>query len=509
MADLDLRSGTESAFISQVRVVRPLTSELWNYEGGCRVAPTSARKVISAIAGISAVSLVLSACGGGSTSPTTTSPTASSSSEGSSAGTTPAGGPVGADSGWCDTVKGLYPDITGKNVNLYTVITAPEDTPYINTFKDFTTCTGATVNYEGSKEFEAQIGVRVSSGNPPDVAVFPQPGLMQQVQESSGAMKPLPDAVAENAKKYFPDDWTNYGTINGQFLGIPNNADFKSLVWYSPKTFKAKGYTVPTTWEELTALEDKIVAAGEKPWCIGIGSGEATGWQITDWLEEFVLRTAGPDVYDQWVSHDVKFADPAIADALKQTGDVIKNPKMVNAGFGPVSSIASTQFNEPAAKILDGSCPMAREAANFSANYKADVKIGPDGDINAFYFPPINDKFGKTVLGGGTFTAAFNDKPETDAFMYYLTTPEYANARAKQGFYISANRGLDPANVPSVVQQQALKTLQDPSATFRFDASDLMPAAVGADAEWKQFTAWITGQDDATTLANIDNAWPN
>ncbi|MEO5832132.1 MAG: ABC transporter substrate-binding protein [Nakamurella sp.] len=481
---------------------------------------TSARKTITAVAGVSALSLFLAACGssGTTTASSTTTSTSSSSASSSSASssdgatgsaTSSSDAPVGADSGWCDTVKGLYPDTQGKAVNLYTVITAPEDTPYIETFKSFTECTGATVNYEGSKEFEAQIGVRVSSGNPPDVAVFPQPGLMQQVQESSGAMLPLKDEVAANAKKYFPADWTNYGTINDQFLGVPNNADFKSLVWYSPKTFAAKGYTVPTNWQELQDLQAKIVAAGEKPWCIGIESGEATGWQITDWLEEYVLRTAGPDVYDQWVSHDVKFSDEPIAKATAEMAKVIKNPEMVNAGFGDVSSIASTNFNAPSTKILDGTCSMTRQAANFGSNYDASIKIGADGDINAFYFPPITEDFGQTVLGGGTFTAAFRDNDQINALMYYLTTPEYANTRAKAGNYISANRGLDPANVPVVVQKEALKTLQDPKATFRFDASDLMPAAVGADAEWKQFTAWITGQDDATTLANIDNAWPN
>jgi alpha-glucoside transport system substrate-binding protein len=491
------------------------------------VSRTSARKSITAVAGISALSLFLAACGGDSqttTTPATTSTSTTSSapaatgdatSEGDSTEATETGdsgdsggGAVGAESGWCDTVKGLYPDTDGTTVNLYTVITAPEDTPYIETFKSFTECTGATVNYEGSKEFEAQIGVRVSSGNPPDVAVFPQPGLMRQVQESSGAMLELKPEVAENAKKYFPEDWTNYGTINDQFLGIPNNADFKSLVWYSPKTFEAKGYTVPTNWQELQDLQAQIVAAGEKPWCIGIESGEATGWQLTDWLEEYVLRAAGPDVYDQWVSHEVTFSDPQIADALAQMGQVVKNPEMVNAGFGDVSSIASTNFNAPSTKILDGTCTLTRQAANFGSNYDASVTVGEDGDVNAFYLPPISEDFGQTVLGGGTFTAAFADRPEVDALMYYLTTPEYANTRAQAGNYISANRGLDPANVPVVVQKEALTTLQDPEATFRFDASDLMPAAVGADAEWKQFTAWITGQDDATTLANIDNAWP-
>jgi alpha-glucoside transport system substrate-binding protein len=179
----------------------------------------------------------------------------------------------------------------------------------------------------------------------------------------------------------------------------------------------------------------------------------------------------------------------------------------VNAGFGGVDTIASTQFNDVSTPIADGKCTFAREAANFDSNYEAS-QLGPDADVNAFYFPPANDQFGQTVLGGGTFYAAFTDRPEVQAFEYFVASPEYANARAQAGSYISANRGLQISSVESPIQQTALTTLQDPETVFRFDASDLMPAPVGSDAEWKQFTAWITGQDDATTLANIDAAWP-
>ncbi len=156
---------------------------------------------------------------------------------------------------------------------------------------------------------------------------------------------------------------------------------------------------------------------------------------------------------------------------------------------------------------MNGNCTVTRQAANYDANFK-DVTFGPDGDVNAFYFPPITEEFGKTVLGGGTFFAAFQDRPEVQAFMYFLASPEFANARAEAGSWINANKGLDPENVANAIQKEALKVLQDPETVFRFDASDLMPAPVGSDAEWKQFTAWITGQDDATTLANIDAAWP-
>ena len=361
-----------------------------------------AKKFTATIAGISAIALVLTACSSSSTSSTSSSAATSEASAGGETSAAAPAGPVEASIPWCDTIKSTYGDLTGKQVNVYTVIVAPEDQPYIDSFKPFEECTGAKVNYEGTKEFEAQIVVRVQSGNPPDLAMFPQPGLLQQIVETTGAVKPLQDPVKSLTNQYFPPDWVNYGTVNDIQFGIPNNADFKSLVWYSPKVFKEKGYTVPTTWAELTALTEQIAATGQKPWCIGIKSGEATGWQITDWLEEYVLRLAGPDVYDKWISHDVKFSDAQIADALKQVGDLIKNPKYVNAGLGDVATIASTEFNDVAPLILSGECTMSRQAANFTSNYKGSTVIGPDGDINAFYFPPISTDFGNVVLGGGT-----------------------------------------------------------------------------------------------------------
>ena len=258
----------------------------------------------------------------------------------------------------------------------------------------------------------------------------------------------------------------------------------------------------------MIALSDQIAAAGGKPWCAGIASGEATGWTLTDWLEDYVLRTAGPDVYDQWVNHDVKFADPAIANALAEMGKVIKNPAYVNGGFGDVSSIASTTFQDGGLPILKGDCTFHRQATFYEANWPAGTTVGPDGDVNAFYFPSIDESFGKPVLVGGETLAAFKDSPAVWALQYYFTTPFYSNTRAKLGSWLSANKGLEKASVQSEVLKTSLAVLNDPATVVRFDASDLMPAPVGSDAEWKQFTAWITGQDDATTLANIDKAWP-
>ena len=471
------------------------------------------KKFTATIAGISAVALVLSACSSNSTSSSSSSsaPASSAAATASAAGGAASGSAGAADAAaddWCSTVKANWPGTEGTSVNIYTTIVGDEQALYEESLKPFTECTGAAVTWEGSKEMEAQIGVRVSSGNPPDTAIFPQPGLLTQIVESSGSVLKVPDVTAANVDKWYNPGVKAYGTVNDIYFGVPNSTNFKSLIWYSPKFFKEKGYTVPKTYDEVIALSDQIAAAGGKPWCAGIASGEATGWTLTDWLEDYVLRTAGPDVYDQWVNHDVKFADPAIANALAEMGKVIKNPAYVNGGFGDVSSIASTTFQDGGLPILKGDCTFHRQATFYEANWPAGTTVGPDGDVNAFYFPSIDESFGKPVLVGGETLAAFKDSPAVWALQYYFTTPFYSNTRAKLGSWLSANKGLEKASVQSEVLKTSLAVLNDPATVVRFDASDLMPAPVGSDAEWKQFTAWITGQDDATTLANIDKAWP-
>jgi alpha-glucoside transport system substrate-binding protein len=418
--------------------------------------------------------------------------------------TTP--GPPSATSDWCEKAHALG-DLTGKSVGVLSVAGGAPVPRYQAAYRVFTECTGADVVNETVENFTAQLLTRVQAGTAPDVALLPQPGLLSEIVNDSGTVAPLPEDVAALADEYFPKDWMTYGRVNDTQFGIPNNADFKSLVWYSPKAFKDKGYRVPTTWAELQALQNQIANSGSKPWCAGIESGDSTGWMVTDWLEEYVLRTAGPDVYDQWVKHDVTFADPRIANALKQVGGVLKNQQLVNGGFSGVESIAATGVRDPAVKVLSGDCTMWK--FNSDVFFPAGTRFGLDGDIDAFYYPPITEQFGRTALGSGTFYAAFNNRPEVQAFLLFVASPEYANARAQQGSFISANRGLRVDNVSSPVLKTALAILQQDNTVFRFDASDLMPVQVGSSAEWKQLTAWINGQDDATTLSNIDAAWPS
>jgi alpha-glucoside transport system substrate-binding protein len=399
-----------------------------------------------------------------------------------------------------------YQGHDGKKVTIYSSIRDIEADRLAQSWKQFEDCTGIKIDHEGSGEFEAQLGVRVDGGNAPDLAFIPQPGLLKRFADG-GKLKPAGADTKAMAEQNYSPDWLKYSTVDGKFYGAPLGSNVKSFVWYSPKTFGEKGWQVPQTWDDLIKLSDQIAASGVKPWCAGIESGDATGWPATDWIEDLMLRMTSPEVYDQWTTHGIPFNDPQVAGAVDKAGTILKNDKYVNGGFGGVKSIATTSFQEAGTPILKNKCALHRQASFYANQWPQGTKVAEDGDVFAFYFPAVDPAKGKPVLGGGEFVAAFADRPEVQAVQTYLASGEYANSRAKIGDWVSANKKLDLNNVPNPVDKLSVQILQDEKTVFRFDGSDLMPAAVGAGTFWKGMVDWINGKDTATVLNGIEGSW--
>ncbi len=410
-----------------------------------------------------------------------------------------------------------YGDLQGKKVKIFGSIRPPQDASYIESFKPFEKCTGVKISYEGSQEFEAKLPGRVAKGGSVDLAMIPQPGLLKKLV-ATGKVVPAPSEVARNMDEYFNSELKSVGSVDGTFYAAPLGASVKSYVWYSPKAFAELGYSVPKSYAELTSLTERIIKDNPdgktKPWCAGIQSGDATGWVATDWLEDLILRFYGPAVYDQWVQHEIPFNDQRVARALGFVGEILKNPERVNGGLGDVSSVAATSFIDAGKPLLNRTCWLHRQGDSYAVNWEDGGKtvVAPDGDVWAFYFPTVDPTQGKPVLIGGEFLAAFSDRPEVQAVQIYLSSLEWANAKAratpKTGGWVSANRKLDLNLIKSPIDQQSARILQDPRNEYRFDGSDLMPAAVGAGSFWTWMTKWVTGASDAEALDAIEESWP-
>lgn len=401
-------------------------------------------------------------------------------------------------------------NLDGEQVTVFGPWLGPDQALVENVLAYFREASGADVRYVGSDSFEQQIVVDAEAGSAPNVAVFPQPGLASDMAER-GFLTPLGSDTAEWVRENYAagESWVDLGTFTGpggneNFYAFPYKIDVKSLVWYVPENFADFGYDVPQTMEELKALTRQIAEDGETPWCIGLGSGGATGWPATDWVEDLMLRTQPPEVYDQWVTNEIPFDDPRVVNAIEEFGWFARNDDFVAGGS---QAVASTDFRDSPKGLFDAppQCFMHRQASFIPAFFPEGTKVGLDVDF--FYFPPYAEKdLGKPVLGAGTMFGITRDSPGARALIDFLKTPiAHELWMAQQGF-LTPHKGVNR----DLYANDTLKALGDillNATTFRFDASDLMPGGVGAGSFWTGMVDYVGGKPAAEVAATIQESW--
>ncbi len=408
---------------------------------------------------------------------------------------------------------GAMADLSGTTVTISGPENSERDIAAIQGALDvYAAANDMTITYSGSRSFSDDIGVQAEAGTASDLAIFPQPGKVADFARD-GFLVQVPDATVSAANANWSPDWTGFGSVDGDVFAVPSKADLKSLVWYQPARFEANGYEVPETWDDFKALADVMIEDGNTPLCVGIESGGATGWAFTDWMEDLMLRFHGVDVYDQWVNHDIPFNDPRVVEVMQEILDLWNTEGMVFASGG---SIATTPFAENAEPLVDGTCMMHRQANFFAGNFPEGTPAndGSEGAVNAFYFPTVDGT--KPLLVAGTLVSSFRDAPEVWAVMEYMTSAEYANERqaiqaadaAGTSGFLSAVNGWDAGNLNDL--EASFLDIFAGAESSRFDASDLMPAAVGSGSFWTEGTAAVNGDKTAQEAADaIEASWPS
>jgi alpha-glucoside transport system substrate-binding protein len=303
--------------------------------------------------------------------------------------------------------------------------------------------------------------------------------------------------------------WVDLGTYSDatgadQFYGFFYNVNVKSLVWYSPENFEDAGYDVPETMEDLIALSEQMIADGETPWCIGLGSGPATGWPATDWVEDIMLRTQAPEVYDGWVSNEIAFNDPRVIEAVETFGLFAKNDDMVAGG---AAAVGSTDFRDSPTGLFSSppQCYMHRQASFAPAFFPEGTELGTDADF--FYFPSFAGKdLGNPVLGGGTLMAVTDASDATMEFMKFLQLPIAHEIMMAQTGFLTPHKGVNLATYKDDTLRGQGEILQN-ATTFRFDASDLMPGAIGAGTFWTGMVDYVGGASAEDVTGAIQESW--
>lgn len=374
---------------------------------------------------------------------------------------------------------------------------------------DFEEKTGIDIQYEGSKEFETTISIRVDGGDAPDIADFPQPGLLANFVRDGKVVDVSQFLDMEKLQANYNQSWLDMAMMespDGEIMaGVWQRVNGKSLVWYPKDDFEAAGYEIPQTWDEMLALSDQIVADGDTPWCIGIESGTATGWPATDWMEEVMLRTTSLENYDKWVSGELKFSSPEVKAAAEKVGEIWLNDEYV---YGGRASIVTTFFGDAPAPMFEdpAKCYFHKQGNFITSFFPAGVEAGVD--YGFFYLPPIDEAYGKPVLVAGDIMAMFNDRPEVRAVMEFFTTGASVESWVRSGGAISPHLDSSLDWYSNDVDRGVAEIILN-ATSLRFDASDLMPGEVGAGSFWKGMTDWVSGTVDLdTALSEIDAAWP-
>lgn len=404
-------------------------------------------------------------------------------------------------------------DLSGTKVTVFGPESSEEEAGAMQDALDvFAAATGIEIVYTGARDFSDQINAQAAGGNPPDIAVFPQPGKVGDFAAENWILA-VPDEVQAAIASQWPAGTLDTVTFGGTLYGVPNKTDLKSIVWYNTEIFESGGYAVPQSSEELTQLTVQMIINGVTPWCVGIESGPATGWTFTDWMEDFVLRIHDENIYDQWVAGEIKFADPRIVGVAELVLELWNAPGAVYAAGG---SIAATPFGDNGEPLVAGDCAMHRQASFYAAFLPEGTSVGPGQDIDVFYFPAVAEKGNRPVLTAGTYVSAFRNAPEVWAVMAYLGSAEYAEVRQAaqsarkgggQSGFLSANLDQD-LSVYNDLERSFVEILQTASPA-RFDGSDLMPAAVGAGTFWTEGTSAVNGDKTvAEAFAAIDASWP-
>jgi alpha-glucoside transport system substrate-binding protein len=409
--------------------------------------------------------------------------------------------------GGCDRKPDQAPNATiqpGDTITILGTLTGVGEEKLRQAMAPFTEATGIEVVYEGTDAFTTLIPVRVDSGNTPDLALFPQPGLLLDFAEA-GQMVPLTNFMDRSTlEEAYNSYLLDLVSVDKDIYGLWMRADVKSLVWYSPSVFESRGYQIPSTWDEMRILINEIVADGGTPWCIGMESGKASGWVGTDWIEDILLRQSGPEVYDQWVSHEIPFTDPRIKSAFEWFGEIALDPEYV---LGGPTGVISTPFGDSPRPLFEDppGCFLHRQAS-FIVEFLPE-SVEPGVDVSVFPLPPIDPSQGTPVILGGIVFGVFNDTPAVRALMEYLATPEPHTIWAGLGSYISPHQQVELTAYPDELTRQQVEILRD-AEILRFDGSDLMPGEVGTGSFWSGIVDYVGGRDLQPVLEDIDASWP-
>lgn len=365
-------------------------------------------------------------------------------------------------------------DLSGQTVEVAATWTGAEQERFQMVLDGFAEQTGATVRFRSAgDDVAAYVGPRIEGGDPPDVAIFPQPGVVQSFAEQ-GDLVELEDIAGDEIDANYGQGARAAGSVDGTLYGVWFRAAQKSTVWYNVAVFEGAGVEPPATLEDLQQVAQTISDYGVEPYSIGAD----VGWPLSDLFENIYLRTAGPENYDKLAAHEIPWTDQSVKDALAVMAEIVGDESLLAGG---ATGAEQTDFNGSVTQVFadppKGAIIFEGDFVGGIISGETNAEVGTDADF--FDFPSI-DGSEPAVLGGGDFAVLLDDTEGGRALIEYLATPEAAEIWVAQGGFISPNTQVDLSAYPDEVSRRAAEALVEAGESVRYDLSDLQPTEFGA-----------------------------
>ncbi|MFJ8867176.1 ABC transporter substrate-binding protein [Streptomyces sp. NPDC102473] len=395
------------------------------------------------------------------------------------------------------------PKLDGEKISVAAVWTGPEQANFTKVLDEFEKRTGATVTFVPAQDPIVNfLGTKIAGGQPPDVAMIPQVGAIQQAVAKKWA-KPVGNEARAQLGQNYAQVWQDLGAVDGTQYGVYFKAANKSLIWYNAKAFENAGASEPKTWKDFLATAETVSASGVTP----VSVGGADGWTLTDWFENVYLSQAGPEKYDQLAKHEIKWTDPSVKDALTTLAELFGKPSLISGG---ADGALQTEFPASVTQTFTGG-DQPKGAMVFEGDFvsiniaQTKAKIGTDAKV--FPFPAVGAE--SPVVTGGDAAVALKDTKGAQALLTWLASEDSAKIWAEAGGFISPNKSLDTAAYPNDVQRTMAEALIDAGDDVRFDMSDQAPQSFGGTpgkGEWKTLQDFLKNPKDiAGTQAKLES----
>jgi alpha-glucoside transport system substrate-binding protein len=399
------------------------------------------------------------------------------------------------------------PDAEVGEVTIMSALSDEEAEMMLATLADWAEDAGIRLIHDRRLDFERVIWEQtVDVGDPPDIALFPQPGLLGDMADHVRDLNEILDVEAVR-DSLMPGIY-ELGEFDGRTLGVLYRLNLKSLVWHPVPEFADAGFEVPDTWDGLLELTAQIADDGHTPWCIGMEAGISTGWVATDWIEDLLLRTQPVEVYDAWVAGDLPFDSPEIREVAEMMAEIWFEPDYVRGG---TDAIVTDNFGTAVLPMFEDppECLLHRQAQFIEAFFPEEIQDDPTAHADFFVFPEVDPEIGTPALIAGDLVGLLTDNPAAEETMRHLTTMEAGEPWARTGAFLSPHEDFDADLYPTEFARRQAAFLED-APYMRFDGSDMMPSIVGTEVFWVAMAEWVNGDIDLdTALRRIDQAWPD